>query len=536
MDRVSIIARDGDRQGDIAGTEVSDSVKAERSANHVGSKADDGAKVGAVSGGAIGGITGLLVGLGLLAIPGIGPVMLAGAQATILATTLAGGAIGAATGGLVGALIGLGIPEERAKVYHDRVARGDYLLMLEGSDAELARAETILYHCGVEEYGVYDLPNSATVAHTAPASVSMVSPIAPSSGIAIERSKYAIGFFANEVDADQAIRVLRTASFPLNQVTLVARTFDRRQAFAGVDLRGRLEAMRLGLPAERARFYNDQMAQGSYVIVINGTEAEVQRAESILTSRRPHEWGVYDPTLIGSAESVTPTPTIAYDRDPRPATVNVGPHKRAIGVFANSRDVKAALTDLRDSGFSMNQVSVIAKDTNQPDRLAGVETTSRPIKKAEKGAKTGAVTGGALGGLGGLLVGLGALAIPGVGPVILGGAAATALATAVSGSVIGAAAGGLAGGLVGVGIPEDRAKLYNDQFERGDYLVLVDGTEDELRRAEAILNRRGIRDWGIFDAVSGSTPRTRDSATVDSATVTERKPNVTVIDRRHEAR
>jgi uncharacterized membrane protein len=71
----------------------------------------------------------------------VGPVILAGEVATALATTLAGTAIGAAAGGLLGALIGLGIPEERAKVYSDRVSRGDYLVIIKGTDKEIAKAE-----------------------------------------------------------------------------------------------------------------------------------------------------------------------------------------------------------------------------------------------------------------------------------------------------------------------------------------------------------------------------------------------------------
>ncbi|MGF1675438.1 MAG: YsnF/AvaK domain-containing protein [Rivularia sp. (in: cyanobacteria)] len=111
-----------------------------------------------MTGGALGGITGLLVGLGTLAIPGIGPIMFAGAEATAIATTLAGGAIGAATGGLVGALIGLGIPEEKAKVYSDRVSGGSFLVMVTGTDAEVQRAESIMRRCGVEEFGIYNAP------------------------------------------------------------------------------------------------------------------------------------------------------------------------------------------------------------------------------------------------------------------------------------------------------------------------------------------------------------------------------------------
>jgi hypothetical protein len=149
MDRVSVIAQNADQDDDIAGTPVQEKV---------GNKADEGAAAGVVSGGILGGLGGLLVGLGTLAIPGIGPIMLAGATATTIATTLAGASIGAVAGGFLGALIGLGIPEERARVYEDRVRRGHYLVIIDGTDAEIAQAEAILHRRGVEEYGVYDAP------------------------------------------------------------------------------------------------------------------------------------------------------------------------------------------------------------------------------------------------------------------------------------------------------------------------------------------------------------------------------------------
>jgi hypothetical protein len=150
----------------------------------------------------------------------------------------------------------------------------------------------------------------------------------------------------------------------------------------------------------------------------------------------------------------------------------------------------------------MNQVSLIAKDSkghNAPGVDRGIGN------KADEGAKAGAATGGVLGGLGGLLVGLGALAIPGIGPVIAGGAAATALATTVAGGAVGAAAGGIVGGLVGLGIPEDRARVYSDRFQRGDYLVIVDGTEAQIHQAETILKNRGIEEFAVFNATDLDT-------------------------------
>jgi hypothetical protein len=187
----------------------------------------------------------------------------------------------------------------------------------------------------------------------------------------------------------------------------------------------------------------------------------------------------------------------------------LGHHKRAVGTFASHQAAEAALMELRDSGFSMDRVSVIGRDIDRHSSVAGADASDRLSDagkraahdtEADEGAKKGAVAGGTLGGLTGLLVGLGALAIPGIGPVMLGGAAATALATALSGGAIGAAAGGLLGGLVGLGIPEDRAKAYSDRVSQGEYLIMVDGSDEEIRRAEMILNRRGIQDWGIYDA------------------------------------
>jgi hypothetical protein len=418
MDRVSVITQDKDKNN-ITGTGDRDEV---REHSH-GNKADEGAKTGAITGGALGGITGLLVGLGTLAIPGIGPIMLAGATATAIATTLAGGAIGAAAGGLLGALIGLGIPEERARVYNDRVSRGHYLVLVEGSDDEIRRAEAILHNRGIEEWGVYDHPDSRT-----------------------------------------------TTTTP--HTTLADR--DRRDY----------------------------------------TTSEVHR----------QDLGV----VPGRTDHVTPRST-------------VGRHYRALGVFPHRRDAEAALRDLRGAGFDMNHISLVGKDSS--GKVQGGNVADRTM--TDEGAKAGAATGGILGGLGGLLVGLGALAIPGIGPVIAGGALATALATTAAGGAIGAAAGGLTGALVGLGIPDDKARFYNDRVARGDYLVMVDGTEDEIRRADTILSRHGVQDWQIFDAPHGDRTDygTRTTSTAnrevldrDNYTVVSDDPNVVIIDRRDQTR
>ena len=181
----------------------------------------------------------------------------------------------------------------------------------------------------------------------------------------------------------------------------------------------------------------------------------------------------------------------------------LGTHnKRAVGVFSTRPEAEKALHTLNDSGFGMGQVSVIARDADSDRGIAGAEVKKQVGNKADEGASVGAVSGGALGGLTGLLVGLGTLAIPGVGPIMLAGAAATALATTAAGGAIGAATGGLLGGLAGLGIPEREAKAYHDRVDQGGYLVIVDGTEAEINRAESILNHGGIRDWAVYDIPS----------------------------------
>ncbi|MCT7973869.1 general stress protein [Laspinema olomoucense] len=172
--------------------------------------------------------------------------------------------------------------------------------------------------------------------------------------------------------------------------------------------------------------------------------------------------------------------------------------KRAVGTFPTRSQAERALRELKDSGFPMDRVSVIAKDENRPisDDLHGDDRGN----KADEGAAVGAATGGAIGTITGLLVGLGALAIPGIGPIMLAGATATALATTAGGAALGAAAGSLLGALVGLGIPEERAEVYKQRVSRGDYLVIVDGSEADIARADTILNRGGIEEWGVYDA------------------------------------
>ena len=181
--------------------------------------------------------------------------------------------------------------------------------------------------------------------------------------------------------------------------------------------------------------------------------------------------------------------------------------KRAAGLFHSRDKAEIAVRDLKNSGYDMNHVSVVAKDADQID---GIKTTKSIGHKADDGATAGALTGGTLGGITGLLVGLGTLAIPGVGPILLAGAAATTIATTLAGAGIGVAAGGLVGALVGLGIPEEKAKVYRDSVKDGSFLVMANGTPAEVNRADAIMNHHGIDEFGIYDV-----PQTQTMAVAD---------------------
>ena len=178
------------------------------------------------------------------------------------------------------------------------------------------------------------------------------------------------------------------------------------------------------------------------------------------------------------------------DTDPR-ADSPPAPAGRPVvaGLFAEREAAVAAIDDLKAAGFSPDDVGIAMRDKGQQGDLAD-ETGA----KAAGGAAAGAVGGGLVGGALGLLVGLGALAIPGIGPVIAGGALATAFGlgggTAVAGAGIGAAAGGLVGALVGMGIPEAEAKHFEEGFNAGGVLVTVNGGDRALD-ALAVLERHG---------------------------------------------
>jgi len=159
--------------------------------------------------------------------------------------------------------------------------------------------------------------------------------------------------------------------------------------------------------------------------------------------------------------------------------------KTVIGTYEDMQAASAVVNELVNAGFDRNHISIIAD--NADDRHSSyVRDNDSGADDVGKGAGIGA----ALGGVGGLLVGLGALAIPGVGPFVAAGPIAAALA----GAGIGAVTGGVIGALVDLGIPEEEAHLYSESVRRGHVLVAAQVPDNQVAQAARIMERTGLVD------------------------------------------
>ncbi len=149
------------------------------------------------------------------------------------------------------------------------------------------------------------------------------------------------------------------------------------------------------------------------------------------------------------------------------------------------------VSELRTSGFAKDDISVLMQDTKSMRELAH-DREAKPVEaRAAQGAATGAGAGGILGGAMGWLAGLGTLAIPGAGPLIVAGP----LMAALSGVAVGAAFGGVTGALVGLGLSEAEAKRYAGKVKSGSVLISVHSeNDDDIARAREIFERAGAGD------------------------------------------
>jgi len=182
-----------------------------------------------------------------------------------------------------------------------------------------------------------------------------------------------------------------------------------------------------------------------------------------------------------------------------------GKYTSVFGIYTSYANVENAVDALKAAGFSNRDISVLFPESAGTKDFAVAKAT-----KAPEGATTGAGTGAVVGGALGWLLGIGALAIPGLGPFIAAGPIMAALA----GAGVGGAVGGITGALIGMGIPEYEAKRYEGRVKEGGILLSVHSdNSDWTKRAKEILERTGAQDissTGEAKADYGKSDKPRD--------------------------
>jgi hypothetical protein len=165
------------------------------------------------------------------------------------------------------------------------------------------------------------------------------------------------------------------------------------------------------------------------------------------------------------------------------------------GIYKTGEHAEQAVDTLIAAGFLSSSISVLLPDTGSTREFAHEKDT-----KAPEGTTAGVTTGGVIGGTLGVLAGIGALAIPGVGPLIAAGPIMAGLA----GLGVGGAVGGLVGALVGMGIPEYEAKRYEGHVKNGGTLLSVHcDTSEQISRAKDLLKATGATDIASTGEAAG---------------------------------
>ena len=177
-----------------------------------------------------------------------------------------------------------------------------------------------------------------------------------------------------------------------------------------------------------------------------------------------------------------------------------GKNTAAFGIYKTQAGAEQAVDALKQAGFRNTDISALLPENEGTKDFAHEKNT-----KAPEGAATGAGTGAVVGGTLGWLAGIGALAIPGVGPLIAAGPIMAALA----GAGVGGTVGGLTGALVGMGIPEYEAKRYEGRVKEGGILLSVHcDSSDWTKKAKEILERTGADDVSSTGEASADFSKT----------------------------
>jgi hypothetical protein len=171
------------------------------------------------------------------------------------------------------------------------------------------------------------------------------------------------------------------------------------------------------------------------------------------------------------------------------------------GIYKSAEHAERAVDSLIAAGYASAAISVLLPDSRSTKEFAHEKDT-----KAPEGTTAGVTAGGVIGGTLGVLAGIGALAIPGVGPLIAAGPIMAGLA----GLGVGGAVGGLVGALVGMGIPEYEAKRYEGQVKEGGTLLSVHcDTSEQISRAKDLLKGTGATDIASTGEAAGTKTNTR---------------------------
>lgn len=180
-------------------------------------------------------------------------------------------------------------------------------------------------------------------------------------------------------------------------------------------------------------------------------------------------------------------------------------HKNAAGMFPDRQHIESTLNQLKTADFPINKASVVAQHVNLGNATLNpsepmVQSEAqfarhRTIKRLEYGALDAGIWGSIVGVLG---AGLVALAVLGVGLIALAGAALLMLAT---GAFYEGVAGAILGAAIGTNLPDEQVKRYRERLAQGEYLVVIEGANDEIDQAETVLKTQNVQNWMIFDTL-----------------------------------
>lgn len=170
--------------------------------------------------------------------------------------------------------------------------------------------------------------------------------------------------------------------------------------------------------------------------------------------------------------------------------------KMVLGIFQSKADANNTVLDLRDKGYEEEKISIITRDTKHVHSLSS---------NSGSNVTTDAATGGMIGALAGLLIGVAAIAIPGLGGILVGGPVAAILGltsltgTAASSAITGALVGSLAGGLIGIGLPEGDATQYESSIKEGGTLVIVPLTNEADQEAKSVMKLHNAQQLNVVN-------------------------------------